>query len=97
MFLRKWEAGRLAISALVAAFLVLSGLNLTGLAIGEEALNEAKARYFVYISVVEVKGTYSDEKNKCEGPPYNCEKTVVIIIIAGATFMLTDEGLVPVD
>jgi hypothetical protein len=97
MVLRKWKTGKLAISSLLAAFLILSGLNLVGLAKSEKALNEAEARYFIYISVVEVKGTYEDARNKCEGPPYNCEKTVVIIIIAGATFMLTDEGLVPVD
>ncbi|HXF49437.1 MAG TPA: hypothetical protein VNL73_08455 [Verrucomicrobiae bacterium] len=44
MFLRKWTFGKVAVGLLVAAFLVLGGINVMGLVQGQKAIKEAEAR-----------------------------------------------------
>lgn len=44
MFLQRWRSGQAALWMLVAALLVLGGVNVAGLMKGEQAINEAKAK-----------------------------------------------------
>ncbi|HXF49804.1 MAG TPA: hypothetical protein VNL73_10340 [Verrucomicrobiae bacterium] len=46
MFLRKWTFGKVAVGLLVAAFLVLGGVNVKGLMEGQEVINKAESRRF---------------------------------------------------
>ncbi|HXF49996.1 MAG TPA: hypothetical protein VNL73_11315 [Verrucomicrobiae bacterium] len=69
MFLRKWKTGQIAVGFLVAAFLVLSGVNVKGLMEGQEAIKKANA-WSIRLQLALL--TYNNRTGDCDGFFTNC-------------------------
>lgn len=75
MFLGRWKSGRAAVGLLVAAFLVLAGVNLAGLVKGERAIDDAKAkpcRVSVFGIDFEAGGRPSGTVGGCGDGAFHC-------------------------
>jgi len=88
MFLRKWRFGKIAIGFLVAAFLVLGGINLMGLSQGQQVINQAEAIRIPIILHFDHE-TLPDGSFRCVGDAWRC----LIILAAQSIITLTPDGV----